>query len=198
MAGQQGEAWLGQARSRWLLAPLILLVAVGCTDASQERDALSTPGPLLIEGHEVQAFPEYGANEHVDLTLDVSYRQTPPVSGPHSPLPAACGVRGDGLVEEEMVHTFEHGAVGTLFEPGLARSEIRGIERLVRPGNLPVFSAPYEGLEGEIAVVSWGRRMDLETFDETAVIEFVERFAGDAPEGTVGCTEFEDRPYQGG
>ncbi len=94
-----------------------------------------------------------------------------------------------------MVHTLEHGAVGILFEPALPRTEILAIERLARPQVDPVFSMPYEGLEGQVAVISWSRRMDLDGFDEAAIAGFIERFAGDAPEGEMGCYDFEDESF---
>lgn len=189
-----GDTAKGQVLS-WRLVAALLLLTSSCTDTSQEPDASPTPEAVVIEGHEVQEFAEYGAQHHVGQSEDVSYRQTPPVAGPHSPVPAPCGVHGEAIPGEMMVHTLEHGAVGILFESTLPRTEIRAIERLARPQVGPIFSMPYEGVEGEVAVISWGRRMDLDGFDAAAVLAFIERFAGDAPEAEVGCHDFADDSF---
>ncbi len=184
---------LGRPRLLGLL--VFLSVAASCTGPADEPGAAQTPPAVVIEGYEVQAFEDYGAQHHVGSTDDVTYRETPPVAGPHSPVPAPCGIHGEPIPEEMMVHTLEHGAVGILFEPTLPRAEIRAIEDLAHAETGPVFSAPHEGLEGQVAVISWGHRMDLERFDEAALAGFIERFAGDAPEGTMGCHDFEDDSF---
>ena len=190
----EGEASIGGALTRWLLV-FVFVLAASCTGPADEPGATRPPQAVVIEGHEVQAFAEYGANEHVGPTDDVTYRQTPPVAGPHSPVPASCGIHGEAMAEEMVVHTLEHGAVGILFEATLLRADILAIERLARPEVGPVFSMPYEGLERQVAVISWGRRMDLDGFDEAAVKGFIARFAGDAPEGAMGCHDFEDESF---
>ena len=151
--------------------------------------------PDEIGGHPVAHFTTRGASQHVDGS--VSYPMTPPVSGEHAGQPAPCGVYGQQIPSENMVHTLEHGAVGILFKPDLAEDAIGQIEDLVRSYNSHVFSAPFDALESPITVIAWANSMKLDSFDEAAVREFIGFFrqGGQAPESYQECPNDEDTPF---
>ena len=136
-----------------------------------------------IAGHEVKVFDEWG-DDHREGDLD--YRQTPPVNGPHAPVPAPCGTYAEQIPDEVFVHTLEHGVVAVLFDPSLDASEIREIEDSVRASGTTL-SAPYAGMNADVVLASWGTLLEVGTFDEDVADEFVERVEGEAPEWEAGC-----------
>lgn len=151
------------------------------------------PTPDRIRGHRVQKLGESGVNEHVSGTVD--YDSTPPTHGPHSTAPAACGVHGEAVANENMVHTLEHGAVGLLYRPSVDLGDVRALERIVRAYDSRVFSAPYPGMPSALAIVSWGELMRLDALDESAIREYIAAFRGRGPED-VPCEATADSPFR--
>lgn len=143
--------------------------------------------PDAIAGHEVEHFDAFIAESGsgtLHTSSPVDYESTPPVSGEHSPIPADCGVYGQPIADENMVHSLEHGAVGILYQPDAPVQQIRNAEELVQDYDGHVFSAPYPGLEDPYTIVAWAHLMRLDSYDHDAIVEFIEVFreSGDAPE----------------
>lgn len=149
--------------------------------------------PDEIRGHPIQKFAESGVNEHVTGT--VNYDTIPPVSGPHAGQPAPCGVHPQPIPNENLVHSFEHGAVALLFQPNLDIETIREIESIVGEYDDNVLSAPYPGMEPTVVVASWGEKMNLDEFDGPAIREYADVFRGRGPEG-IDCPSEADQPFQ--
>lgn len=156
--------------------------------------------PDAIAGHEIEHFDPF-ISESQSGTLHTDQPQTyasdPPVSGNHSPRPAACGVYNTQIANENMVHTLEHGAVGILYNPDQAEeADIKDIEELVRSYDSHVFSEPYPELDPPFAVLAWAHMMRLETYDESATREFIDFFrqGGDAPE-EQDCPITRNQPF---
>lgn len=151
--------------------------------------------PDEINGRPVSQFTTRGAGQHV--STPVSYPMNPPVAGEHASAPVPCGVYGQQVPPENMVHTLEHGAVGILFKRDLEPDVIERIEDLVRSYDSHVFSGPFDALESPITVIGWANSMALDSYDEATVKEFIEAFSqgGDAPEGYQECPNDEDTPF---
>lgn len=118
-----------------------------------------------------------------------------PSRGPHSVVPAPCGLHDKEIPEENMVHTLEHGVIGILFDPRAERDQVRRIEAFVGKASHPMFSAPFHGLESNIAVIAWTRLLPLDDFDVDTVEEFARGFASKAPQGMVGCSRLETNSF---
>lgn len=136
-----------------------------------------------------------GRPPHVQGT--VSYTMTPPVSGQHSQGTVPCGVYGQTIPNETMVHNLEHGAVGLLYKPDLDLETIGQIEELTRSYESHTFSMPYPGLEQPVTLVAWAHMMKLAEWDETAAKNFIDVFRrqGDAPEAFQECPNESDAPF---
>jgi hypothetical protein len=158
---------------------------------------LRPSSPSSIDGHTVESFSTSGAGQHLSAGQTITYPTKPPVSGEHAPQPAPCGVHDKQIPDEEQVHTLEHGSVGIQFSPDLDPAQIKSIEDLVATYQDHVFSAPYSGMDTPIAVTSWGHMMKLDSFDETAIKDYIEAFQSNppAPEIEQPCPNTADTPF---
>jgi hypothetical protein len=152
-------------------------------------------GPTEINGHTVQALSQEGVGDHPADPEAIVYDTKPPASGPHSSEVAECGTHADQIPDYLQVHSLEHGAVAIQFDPDLAAPEIKKIEEIVGRYNENTLSAPYQGMQTPIAVTAWGRLMRLDTLDETAIVGFIDAFAGKGPEAGQTCVNSSDEPF---
>lgn len=154
--------------------------------------------PEEIRGHEVQAFDDDGEGVH---TGPYQYETSPPVAGPHSGV-IPCGTYAQPVANENLVHSLEHGAVYALYSPELPPDQIEALENLATEQGWEenFLVAPYEeGLpEGAlISIGSWGYRMDLEEFDEQAIVEYYDEFEGTRTrEADIGCPNESDQNFE--
>ncbi len=149
--------------------------------------------PDEIGGHELTKFSGGGVGEHAEGTLD--YEMSPPVEGTHATSPAACGVHGTAIPNENLVHSLEHGAVGLMFSPDASPDDITALEDLALEFDENVLSAPFSGMESPFSVISWGERMDLAELDVDAMREYIDVFAGKGPEAGQTCPSTTDSPF---
>ncbi len=151
--------------------------------------------PGEIAGHTVRDLSAAGANIHEDGTLQ--YETDPPASGAHDLTPSPCGIHNTPIPNENFVHTLEHGAVAVVYQPTLAPADIKRIETIVGSFESHTLSAPNSTMDAQIAVVAWGRLMELEELDEPAIREFIGVFrqGGEAPEASNRCPNDADQSF---
>ena len=119
------------------------------------------------------------------------YNSSPPTSGNHLTVPSRYGFMGDALVPEAAVHNMEHGAVVIWYKPNdpqLAGS----INRLIMDlGPRCLVAGSYSGsLEYDLAATVWGRILELPTYDELVLKNFIETYKGkNGPEAPFCQTE---------
>lgn len=182
----QRRRHLRERVTRWITIAALLTVAFWFFFLrGQPPDAIAGEDGA---SHQVEHFStNRGQPTHVQG--QVTYPTTPPVSGQHASQQFPCGVYGETIPNENMVHTLEHGAVGILYTPDVALDTIREIEDLVRDYNSHVFSEPFPDMETPVALVAWANLMRLDTYDEVAAKSFVDAFraGGQAPEGFQPC-----------
>jgi Protein of unknown function (DUF3105) len=136
--------------------------------------------PTEIEGHAIRAFSSAGENQHQEGDLD--YESDPPVSGVHSIRPAPCGTHAEPILDENQVHTLEHGAVGIQYEPTLAAREIAILEDIAASYDSHVFTAPRPDMRTPIVVTSWAHMMRLGSLDASAIRTYIDEFRMQGPE----------------
>ena len=125
--------------------------------------------------------------DHVNNT--VSYDQTPPVGGSHSPVWQNCGVYSEPIANENGVHSLEHGAVWITYQPDLLDSEVQALQTLTRQSSFRLLS-PYPDLPSPIVISAWGYQLHIEQADDPRIKDFIEQYelSPQGPEPGAPCT----------
>jgi putative peptide zinc metalloprotease protein len=135
----------------------------------------------------VQTFP---ISQRFHVQGPVTYPQSPPVGGAHSPIWENCGFYRTPIAKENGVHSLEHGAVWITYRPDLPAGELAALRVLaVRQSDILV--SPYPGLPAPVVASAWGRQLRLNSAGDPRLDQFLRAFrrGSQAPEHRGGpCT----------
>jgi hypothetical protein len=135
-----------------------------------------------------------GPYEH--LLGDIAYDEPLPSGGDHAPPPywLTCGVYEGEVPPELAVHSLEHGAVWIGLGPDATADDRATATELAERETVIVSDVP--DLEAPVELVSWGRRLTLDSADDPRADEFIEAFvdAEDAPEPGASCDSLGEPP----
>lgn len=156
-----------------------MLAVVACSGGGDDGPP---PPKVRIDGETV--FPDL-VHEHV--TTDVTYDQTPPVGGRHSPVWLRCGVYTEPVPDENAVHSMEHGAVWITYAPDLPATDVAKLKNLhaLKPDYVVV--SPFSGLPSRIVASTWGHQLRVDGPDDTRLASFVKEYAGGDQGGEGGA-----------
>lgn len=133
----------------------------------------------------VREFPGL-SNRHVPH--DVTYAQTPPAGGDHSPAWLRCGVYAEPLPDVNAVHSLEHGAVWITHRPDLPQADRDTLQKLQAIKATHVLISPYEGLPSPVVASAWGLQLQVERAADPRLAEFTRTYAGGKQGGEqAGC-----------
>ena len=145
---------------------------------------------LLVTARPAQgeAVPIEGAS-HVGVgALPLRTSNTPPTSGDHYAQSAEPGFYEEPIDDGYLIHSLEHGYVIMWYDcdelPEQACTELKAnIEATVEEfDTFKVIGVPREGMDSALALTSWGRIQELDTFDRQVVRSFIRANRGRAPE----------------
>lgn len=126
------------------------------------------------------AFPIEG-RQHVPGGTKVNYQTNPPTSGDHYGEPADWGVYKEELEDEAVVHSLEHGGIWISYKD-IDEETKKKLEAIGKDNSGSVIVSPRSLNDVKIAVVSWGRLMTLESFDEGLIREYIRLNKNRSPE----------------
>ena len=128
------------------------------------------------------------------------YDASPPVGGPHSPIPADCTgtVYANPIASENAVHSLEHGAVWITYRPGLADAELAALGQLVQ-GQSHLLVSPYPGQASAISAQSWGYQLFVDSTSDPRIAQFIDALRFNpktTPEPSATCSNpsFKTKP----
>ncbi len=181
-----------ERRTRLVLIAAVLTVIVligGIVAFTVYRDVSTRPTLTEAKTYTV-------TSEHT--TEPVTYEQTPPVGGNHSPTWLNCGVYTEPVQNENAVHSLEHGAVWVTYRPDLPAADV---EKLV--GEVPdtyMVVSPFEGLDAPVVASAWGTQLKLTGVDDPRLAEFIKAYrqGPQTPEPGASCTGGTDGTPAGG
>lgn len=172
-----------------LVVPVISVLAIALTACS---DKVATPQSTAAqttktsELADVIMFNDLTRNH---VTTPVSYPQSPPVGGDHSPIWQNCGIYDGPVANENAVHSMEHGAVWLAYRPDLGAADVEILRSLAR-GHTHVLVAPYTGLSEAVVATAWGKQLRLTTLNADTLKTFVKTYeqGPQTPEPGVSCS----------
>ena len=179
-AARQAERHRQRLRNGTIYSGLIIAAIVAILLLSNNNEQVTQQ----IEG--VTTYSNLG-RDHVNDT--VSYEQTPPVGGPHSPVWQNCGVYTESIANENGVHTLEHGAVWITYQLDLPDSEVQVLQTITRQSGYRLLS-PYPDLPSPIVISAWGYQLQIERADDPRIKDFIEQYElnPQGPEPGAPCT----------
>jgi len=109
------------------------------------------------------------------VQTEVAYKDTPPVGGNHHPVWLSCNgdTYDEPVVDENAVHSLEHGAVWITYQPNLPVADIETLEKKVAGYS---FISPYPEQESPIMLTAWGVQLPLDSADDERVDQFLAKF----------------------
>lgn len=176
---------------------LVVMLTAGCPPGSGNGGSTDDGGDMNDDGVEpgVEITIPNEGNEHVPVRQQVTYDANPPASGPHwsqgGVAPAPAGFYETTVEEEQWVHNLEHGYVVVLYDCGGSCPEglladLQGLFDAAPPssvfGTTKLVITPYAGLPHLVMAVAWDTQLSLDTYDETALLDFYDRHVDQGPE----------------
>ncbi|MBX4191688.1 MAG: DUF3105 domain-containing protein [Candidatus Doudnabacteria bacterium] len=141
---------------------------------SSQKQEENLPGQLfdnLGQEHLTQ-----GATDHQP------YNSNPPTSGPHWPQPANWGSYAVTQPDEQLVHNLEHGGIWISYRPDkVDQNTINMLNDFAKRYPLIVVE-PREKNDSAISLAAWGRLQNLDQYDESAILRFIEAYHNKGPE----------------
>lgn len=152
--------------------------------AQGEQDKLRPPANPAE-----QTIPNEGEGHEADGT-PLTFNHYPPSSGTHYGAPAAYGYYEQPVSEGYFVHSLEHGAVLVLYNCPTACPDLQAKLNALydsapkrRCDDVRMIVAPYsQGMTTPIALIAWGKQLDLAAYDEKAILNFYKRYEDRGPE----------------
>jgi|SRR6185436_7962794 len=160
---------------------IIYIVVVGAVVAlgfwlftSSKQESKDLPG---------QAFENLGQEHITEGSTDhPPYNSNPPTSGWHWPAPAAWGVYPLGQPDERLVHNLEHGGIWISYKPD--KVDQATIDQLndfaKRFGKIIV--EPRAANDAPISLAAWRHLQNLDVYDESTVLKFIDAYYDEGPE----------------
>ncbi|HEX8093277.1 DUF3105 domain-containing protein [Jatrophihabitans sp.] len=171
----QSKKIVNQRQTPWgliIATVLIVLLAIGVIGyaVSQNKKKSDNSNPDKIPGITHKVFS--GGDHKAGV---ISYAESPPMGGPHSPIWADC----DGTVypvqiaSENAVHGLEHGAVWITYKPGLPAEQLDVLTKLVS-GHPYTMLTPYAGLKSNVSLQAWGYQLFVDSATDSRVKRFID------------------------
>jgi len=176
----------------WAVSGVVALALVGTTVAvitnqntkNDARDAaVQAQAGKPIDG--VTTFTGL-ARDHVGGK--VAYGQNPPTGGDHSAVDQNCGFYSTPVLDENAVHSLEHGAVWITHNPNLPAAQVDLLRGLAAADPF-VLVSPRDGLPTPVVASAWGIQLQLPDADDPRLAAFVTKYVNgpQTPEPGAAC-----------
>ena len=101
----------------------------------------------------------------------ISYKESPPIGGPHNVLWQNCGIYEVPIHNEHAVHSLEHGAVWITYRPDLPADQVAMLKTIASDDYMLL--SPYPGLDGPIVATSWNHQLRLADAADPRLARFI-------------------------
>lgn len=141
----------------------------GTTPPATMASGSTTPAPAVaqIAGEIAVTFTDRG-----HTTEPLTYKEVPPMGGPHWSDWANCGIYDKPIQNEQGVHSLEHGAIWITYQPDLPTAQVETLRNIVRQTGYRLVS-PYPGLPHSLVATAWGYQLPLDSPDDPRLMQFI-------------------------
>lgn len=124
---------------------------------------------------------------HLNHGESYLYTDAYPTTGPHAPIPTQPGFYTAPRLAVNLVHAMEHGNVVVYYDPAQADSgqTLKQWTELYAGAWDGLVVVPRAGLNKQLVLAAWRRRLRLETFDQASAAAFIDAYRGRGPERKV-------------
>lgn len=193
LAQIKAEQKRAERKRTWIIAAVAGTLAVGLigTTIAVVVDQSSKNADLAAQAREpipdVETFEDL-SQDHV--TTEVDYAQNPPTGGAHSAVGQICGFYSEPIVDENGVHSLEHGAVWITYSPSLARGEVDALRDFAARDDY-VLVSPRDGLASPVVASAWGTQLALDSAADERLPVFLAAYVNgpQTPEPGASCSD---------
>jgi hypothetical protein len=172
--------------ARWRAEVAVLLAITVVVPATVMVAGCSGGDGALACGSGIDQRPIEGQT-HVDPPATVSYRDNPPASGNHYPVPAPWGM--GTYQREQWVHNLEHGGIVLLYKcPTACDAEVlqllnlRAARHVDQFNEVRILITPDSAMPHKFAAIAWGWRWQGDAIDAAELNCFIDARYDKAPE----------------
>ncbi len=179
----------------WIVGGTAALAVIGLVVASLVFGPQGAPkydaGGTGAEIDGVETF----TNETLHVEGTVDYPQSPPAGGAHNQYWLNCGIYDEPQVNENAVHSLEHGAVWVTYDAAALSDDELAALRAQIPSTYAILS-PYDDLPSPIVLSAWNAQLQLDSADDTRIPDFFEEYwrNQNVPEPNAVCSGAIDGP----
>lgn len=140
--------------------------------------------PVLLEGvTELGEVIPIQQASHIGTKEDhAEYNSNPPTSGPHFANVLAAGFYKKPLEDEAVIHGLEHGNIWISYTSAVDEETVKLLREVYRQNSRRVIVSPREENDSPIVLVSWGRKLELDIYDESIIYTYIELHTNESPE----------------
>jgi hypothetical protein len=173
----------------------LLLGAAIATTAAAVIGAVGVTLALRVSASGIAGLQTFSGLARTHVTGKVSYRQQPPVGGPHDAVWLNCGIYPRPVSNGNAVHSLEHGAVWVTYRPDQSATAVSQLRALVReqPAGRRSYLilSPYPGLPTAVVASAWGKQVRLASASDPRLQRFIAAYVQgpQTPEPGTACSD---------
>ena len=170
------------------LVGVLVLGLVGTTIAVVARAGAKSAGIEAAAKAPIDGVKTFTGLTREHVTGKVAYAQNPPTGGDHSAVDQNCGFYSASIVDENAVHSLEHGAVWITHDPQLPAAQVDTL-RAFAAKNSFVLVSPRDGLPSPVVASAWGVQLQLGSADDARLPVFLRAYVNgpQTPEPGAPC-----------
>ena len=168
---------------------VVILGLIGTTAVMLERESGRKAALEATASQPLDGVEEFADLERNHVAEPVDYEQSPPVGGNHAGVWTNCGVYEDVLVNEESVHSLEHGAVWVTYTDVTPQDQVEALRTLAQRNPYMLLS-PFDGQTAPIVASAWGVQLSLDDAADPRLEQFLAKYqqGEQTPEPGAPCT----------
>lgn len=169
-------------RSATVVAAIVvaaLLISRNCSQSALNNQP-SSKSQQIPSGSVPAGTVIYPEPDRYHVLGKVRYDHSPPVGGNHAPVWLNCGIYSLPVVNEDAVHSLEHGSVWITYLPIVPQTEVDTLRALVKASyqgkERYVILSPYPSQSAPVVASAWGYQLTLRDPTDPRLKNFINYF----------------------